>query len=51
MDDNFLTKSFLTMIGVLCELLQTEREGCTEGVNVEGRLGCSDSEIVEFSVG
>lgn len=51
MDDNFLTKSFLTMIGVLCELLQTEREGCTEGVNVGGRLGCSDSEIVEFSVG
>ncbi|KAF4803717.1 hypothetical protein TURU_013832 [Turdus rufiventris] len=51
-DDNFLSHVVEdpTRNGVLLDLILTNREGLVGDVKVGGSLGCSDHEIVEFSI-
>ena len=51
-DDNFLMQMVdeLTRRGVLLDLVLINKEGLVEAVKVEGSLGCSDHEMVEFRI-
>jgi len=40
----------LTRRGVLLDLVLINKEGLVEAVKVEGSLGCSDHEMVEFRI-
>ena len=52
MEDNFLTQlvSELTRGGALLDLLLVNREELVGQVKAGGRLGCSDHEMIEFSI-
>ena len=52
MEDNFLTQlvSETTREGALLDLLLVNREELVGEVKVGGHLGCSDHEMIEFSI-
>ena len=52
MENNFLTQlvSEATREGALLDLLLVNREELVVEIKVGGRLGCSDHEMIEFSI-